>query len=161
MGHWPVVAARKKHETSFQHGLLSAGRPQPFATVALILLLLGLETTRPAYPMTSDIQQRALSGDINSQRELADCLSKGCQGKSPDRALACAWRIVIAASGASGLTAADIEARRLACGALSPPDQTAALAQAKSLFEKIHGRDLVVPADFFRGPTRRDPGGRP
>jgi hypothetical protein len=111
--------------------------------------------------MASDIQQRALSGNLDAQRELAECLDKGCQGNPPDRALACAWRIVIMASGSVGLTAADAQARRLACEALSPSEQSVALAQAKSLFAKIHGRELVVPADFLRGPTRQDPGDRP
>jgi hypothetical protein len=111
--------------------------------------------------MASDTQERALGGNLDAQRRLADCLTKGCEGKPPDRALACAWRIVIVASGVPGLTATDVEARRLSCEALSAGEQTAALAQAKSLFAKIHGRDLVVPADFFRGPARRSPGNQP
>lgn len=128
--------------------------------LALGTLFLGLETIHMAHPMASDIQQRALSGDLIAQRELADCLTKGCRGIAPDRVQACAWRIVITASGGPGLTAADAEARRRICTILSPSEQTAALAQAKSLFAGIHGRDLVVPADFFGGPARRNPGDR-
>ena len=160
MRHWLIVVQRT-HETLPRRSRLSGGRWGLFVATALAVFLFGFEATDLAYPMTSDIQQRAVGGDLNAQRELADCLSKGCGDQPSDPALACAWRIVIVASGASDLTAADVEARRLACGDLSPPEQAAALAQAKSLFANIHGRDLIVPADFFRGPTRIDPGGRP
>lgn len=118
-------------------------------------------TIRPGNAMTSDIQQRALGGDLTAQRDIADCLAKGCQGIPPDQALACAWRIVIVAGGNPGITADDVERRRVICAGLSPPQQAKALEQAKSLYKKIHDRDLVVPADFFGGPTRRNPGQRP
>ena len=72
----------------------------------------------------------------------------------PDRALACAWRIVIVAGGMPGIVAADVEQRRLTCEGLSSGDQARAAAQARSIFKQVHGQDLVLPADFFGGPAR-------
>ena len=71
------------------------------------------------------------------------------------RALACAWRTVVVAGGAPGITADDVEKRRLICQDLSPDEQATALNQAKSIFQQIYGRELILPADFFGGPTRR------
>jgi hypothetical protein len=117
-------------------------------------LAAALGNTQLKYSMASDIEQRALGGNLDAQRELADCLTKGCRGMQPDRALACAWRIVIVAGGTSGVTAADVEMRRLACEGLSSTEQSEAAAQARSIVKQIHGRGLVLPADFFGGPAR-------
>jgi hypothetical protein len=107
------------------------------------------------YAMASDIQQRALAGSLDAQRELADCLTKGsCPGIAANRALACAWRIAIVAGGNPGISAADVEARRLICENLSPPERTEATAQARTLVKQIYGRELALPADFFGGPAR-------
>jgi hypothetical protein len=157
--HWPF-GVRQPCKERFR-----PGRPSRWKLLLLAATAVGMlscvGTIRPGYAMTSDIQKRALGGDLGAQRDLVDCLTKGCQGIPPDRALACAWRIVMVAGGAAGLSAADVEGRRLICASLSPPEQAKALEQAKSLFKHIHGRDLVVPADFFGGPTRRNPGQRP
>ena len=110
--------------------------------------------TQLGYAMASDIQQRALGGNLDAQRELADCLTKGCQGVQPNRALACAWRIVIVAGGNPGVTAADVETRRLTCESLTSGEQSEATTQARSIFRQIHRRGLILPADFFGGPAR-------
>ena len=106
------------------------------------------------YAMASDLEQRAVGGNLEAQRELADCLTKGCTGVQANRALACAWRIVIVAGGMPGIAAADVEHRRLACGNLAPNERREAEAQARSLLKQVYGRDLVLPADFFEGPAR-------
>lgn len=101
----------------------------------------------------SDLQQKAATGDVPAQRKLADCNRTGCpELASPDPVLACAWRIVIVAGGGPQATPADTEARRRDCESLEPPQQAAAAREAKAIFSKVHGRELVLPADFFGGP---------
>lgn len=130
-------------------------------TLVLAAALLGMPyvapiSTKPGQTMAaSDLRQQALSGDLTAQRTLADCLATGCDGTPPSRALACAWRTVVVAGGAPGITADDVEKRRLICQDLSPGEQATALNQAKSIFQQIYGRELILPADFFGGPTRR------
>lgn len=121
---------------------------------ALGALAAATGNTQLGYAMASDIEQRALGGNLDAQRELADCLTKGCPGVQPNRALACAWRIVIVAGGTPGVAATDVENRRHACDGLSASERTEATAQARSIVKQIHGRELVLPADFFGGPAR-------
>ena len=111
-------------------------------------------TSQLEHTMTYGLEQRARSGNLEAQRELADCLTNGCHGAQPDQVLACAWRIVIVAGGIPGVTAADVENRRLACDNLVPGEQSQAAARARSIFQQLHGRELVLPADFFGGPAR-------
>ena len=103
--------------------------------------------------MASDLEQRALGGNLEAQRELADCLTKGWSRIAAYRALACAWRIVIVANGMPGI-AADVENRRLTCDNPSPDEQAQAAAQARSILKQAYGRNLIIPADFFGGPAR-------
>jgi hypothetical protein len=106
----------------------------------------------------SEIARNAMGGDIPAQRQLANCYLSGCPGlASPDPALACAWHIVIVASGDPQITAADIEARKLACGNLQTEQQRKATAEAKAIVAKLYSRELVLPADFFEGPRRAPP----
>ena len=125
--------------------------PNVVLVIAFSLSLAGLPME---YAMASDLQQRALAGNLDAQRELADCLTKGCPGIAANRALACAWRIAIVAGGTPGLSAADVEARRFICENLSPPERTEVTAQARTLVKQLYGRELVLPADFFGGPAR-------
>ena len=100
---------------------------------------------------TDSLQQHAFEGNLEAQRKLADCYFHGCRGIAPDAVLACAWRIIVGASGNQGLTSADIESRRQQCEKLSPLEQAAAATEAKTIFAKIYGRELVLPQDFFGG----------
>ena len=132
------------------------GKMLVLAAALLGMPYVGPIATKPGHTMAaSDLRQRALTGDLGAQRDLAECLAKGCDGTPPSRALACAWRTVVVAGGASGITADDVEKRRLICQDLSPDEQTTAQNQAKSIFQQIYGRELILPADFFGGPTRR------
>jgi len=121
---------------------------------SLGVLSISAGKSRLEHTMAYDLEQRARGGNLEAQRELADCLIKSCQGLPSNRALACAWRIVIVAGGMPGVTAADVDNRRLACDSLAPNEQSQAAAQAQSIFQQIHGRELVLPADFFGGPAR-------
>lgn len=125
-----------------------------WALVVVVGSLTALAGTQWGYAMAADLEQQALGGDLKAQRELADCLTKGCSGTAQNRALACAWRIVVVASGQPGIAAADIESRRLVCENLSPDEQKEATGQARSILKRVYGRELVLPADFFGGPAR-------
>lgn len=93
----------------------------------------------------------AMRGDIDAQRELARCYGAGCPDVAPDPVLACAWRIVVAASGHASLRPDDSDLRRAACEGLAPEQQRAAAGHARTLFQQIYGRELLLPADFFGG----------
>src|SRR5215510_667770 len=140
----------------FNKDLLKVRRPRTLLhrTVFLLVMILGalhtsLGNTQSGFAVTSDLQKRALSGNLEAQRELADCLTNGCPGIEANRALACAWRVVIVGGGMPGIGAADVERRRISCENLSPGERTEAETQARSLFKQVYGRDLVLPADFF------------
>lgn len=90
---------------------------------------------------------QALRGDYQAQRNVAYCLSTGCDGAVQVSAPhGCAWRIVIQASGSSKVDAADKMAFSTWCGKLDAIDRATAIEQAKGLFRKIYGRKL--PARF-------------
>ncbi len=102
--------------------------------------------------MSQFVLEQALSGNLQSQRRLAECYRLGCSSElAPNSVLACAWSIIVVASGAPGVVPDDTESRRRDCESLSPEDQAAATRQAKSLFQKIYGKELMLPADFFGG----------
>jgi len=99
--------------------------------------------------MVNSILKQAMAGDLVHQRELCERYRLG-----RDPASACAWRIVIVASGAAGVTPDDIEHRKRDCEGLAVAQQRAATARAKALFQEIYGRDLELPADLFGGNRR-------
>ena len=99
--------------------------------------------------MSDALQGRALAGDVEAQRQLAEGYRTGVRR---DPALACAWRIVIGASRHPAVTQQDVENRKRDCESLDPAQQRTAATEAKALFQRIHGRELVLPADFFGGP---------
>jgi hypothetical protein len=103
----------------------------------------------------SEIARNAMAGNIQAQRQLANCYLNGCPGlASPDPALACTWDIVIVAGGDPQVSADDVARRRLSCAALDSDQRIRATVEAKAIFFRIHGRELVLPADFFEGPRR-------
>ena len=106
------------------------------------------------------LELRARTGDAAAQRELAECYRHGCVGLSTDPVLACAWGIVLVASGHSQVTPADSDHRRRDCESLTPAQQATAAVQAKVLFESIYRRELLLPADFFGGNRRNNPAER-
>ncbi len=132
------------------------GKMLVLAAVLVGMPYVGQITTKPGHAMAaSDLRQRALSGDLAAQRDLAECLAKGCDGTPPSRALACAWRTVIVAGGSPEITAADVEMRRLIARTSHRTSRPRPGTRPRSIFQQIHGRELVLPADYFGGPTRR------
>ena len=101
------------------------------------------------------LEPRARTGDASAQRELAECYRRGCADISANPVLACAWGIVLVASGHPQVTPADSDHRRRDCESLTPAQQSAAAAQARVLFQNIYRRELLLPADFFGGNKRQ------
>lgn len=85
---------------------------------------------------TKDWSQ-AMRGRIESQRNVAFCLRDGCDGAvATNTVLACAWRMVIIASGSPKLD--DLDARNFesACHSLSETARIAADAQARQIVHR-------------------------
>lgn len=89
-------------------------------------------------------EERALSGDYQSQRNIAWCYVDGCTGVEPiDDVKACAWRLVIAAAMHPRSDASDGDNVRIDCDqALSPEDRAGAVETAGRLYAKIYGKTL-------------------
>jgi hypothetical protein len=83
----------------------------------------------------------AIAGKYQGQRNVAFCLSTGCdRAIQPDKILGCAWRMVIAKSGHAELDAADAaDAANLKvfCG----PDY---IAQADRRMAETQARSMVM-----------------
>lgn len=80
---------------------------------------------------------QAMRGRIESQRNVAFCLRDGCDGAvATNPVLACAWRMVIIASGSPKLD--DLDARNFesACHSLSETARIAADAQARQIVRR-------------------------
>ena len=89
----------------------------------------------------------ALVGDYQAQRNVAYCLKSGCDGAiRQEPVTACAWRIVILASGSFSVDASDEGNFNVDCGALSSSQQRRALTQAGTLYKAIYKKSL--PREF-------------
>jgi hypothetical protein len=85
----------------------------------------------------------ALKGKYAAQRNVAFCLSDGCDTAVKQNPIsACAWRIVILASGDSEIHDGDMMNFKSDCGRLGQPELATAIEQAKGLFKKIYKRNL-------------------
>lgn len=85
----------------------------------------------------------AYRGLYNAQRNLAFCLSDGCNGAViPDQSRSCAWRIVILASGHSDADATDIANLKYCLDRSSAIERTAAQTLAAKLFKTVTGRNI-------------------
>lgn len=102
------------------------------------------EPTREQVAAYRAEEAKAMTGDYQSQRNMAWCYVDGCTGVEPiDDAKACAWRLVIAASGHPKVDASDRDNVRIDCDqALAPEDRTAAARLAGRLFEKIYKKPM-------------------
>lgn len=87
---------------------------------------------------------KALKGDYQSQRNVAFCLSNGCDGAvTIDRLTSCTWRIVILASGSGKIVSTDILNYRQACEkSLSDLEFSTARAKAGRLFQEVYRKAL-------------------
>lgn len=83
----------------------------------------------------------ALRGDYQGQRNVAYCLSDGCDGAVMKKPItSCAWRIVIVGSGSPKVDQIDTNNLKNACGRLDETERQAAAAQAATLLAKIPRR---------------------
>lgn len=83
----------------------------------------------------------ALKGDYQSQRNVAFCLSTGCDGAvNQNRITGCAWRIVIMRSGSLKVDQSDSSNHDRCMERLSPAEILAASAQAETIFQQVYGR---------------------
>jgi len=84
----------------------------------------------------------ALKGDYQAQRNTAYCLYTGCRGYRTDKAAACAWRIVIIASGNPKVDPSDTSNLTLCERQLSPAEMSAASGAAHTLFRQVYKREM-------------------
>ncbi|WP_237153336.1 hypothetical protein [Oryzibacter oryziterrae] len=92
----------------------------------------------------ADQWPKALGGDYQSQRNIAFCLSDGCyDAMQVDKVAACAWRMVIVASGDPSVERGDLDNYVSACRmGLSTDEQQAARTTAERMFILIYARRL-------------------
>lgn len=87
--------------------------------------------------------RKAWKGDYQGQRNVAFCLSDGCEGLLlPNRSLACAWRIIIIGSGTPRVDSTDIANLKQDCGHLDAAQRSAAQAQASAIFRAVYKREF-------------------
>lgn len=80
----------------------------------------------------------AYKGDYQSQRNVAYCLSTGCDGAILTKPIkGCAWRIVIVGSGSVDVDQSDTINLEMECGRLSAVEREAAAAQAARILTTI------------------------
>lgn len=83
---------------------------------------------------------QAYRGDHTGQRNVAYCLSTGCQGAVVQNLiLGCAWRLLIMTSGSPEINDSDTRDLRMGCGQLAADELEAAKAQAMRLQRKVRG----------------------
>jgi hypothetical protein len=100
-----------------------------------------LQTFRKDYP-------KALKKDYQAQRNVAFCLSTGCDGavyKNPIQG--CAWRMIILGSGKKQVDESDTGSYGIYCKRLDKDAFKAARIRADNLFYQIYGRPL--PAEIY------------
>lgn len=91
--------------------------------------------------------KKAHRGDYQAQRNVAFCLSRGCDGAvGIDPVQACAWRILIMASNGP-VDGGDAANLRNECGSLPAAWKIDATNLAKNLFKKIYKRGLKFSLD--------------
>jgi hypothetical protein len=80
----------------------------------------------------------AYRGVYQAERNLAYCLSTGCDGAvQPNPILGCAWRIVITSSGSPKVDQTDTDNLETECGRLSSVERDAAQSQATQLSKHV------------------------
>lgn len=92
----------------------------------------------------------AISGDYAAQRNVAFCLTSGCDGAIlVDRVEGCAWRMVI--QGSEGRKEpTERQSFVGACGSLPNSERRSALSRAEDMFSAIYGKDLPLDRLFTK-----------
>lgn len=84
------------------------------------------------------LEKKALSGDYQSQRNLAYYLTTGEEGVKADPVMACAWRIVILKSNHQQADASDTGNKQFDCDRkLTPAQLRQAESQAAALMKRV------------------------
>ena len=119
---------------------------------AIVLAPLLCGASAVAQETLEGLRARAYQGDPDAQRNLASCLGEDASEcptqPEPNAIEACAWRMIIVASGHAKVSDADVDAYQTDCGfqTLSRLEQLGALALAERLFVEIYKRDMpMVP----------------
>jgi len=81
----------------------------------------------------AELEKKALAGDYQAQRNLAYSLETGEGGAPYEPVKACAWRVVIVASGSSKVNDSDRANLQAACGKIGEEDRRAAEQLAAGL----------------------------
>ncbi|MBX8802504.1 hypothetical protein HBA92_17320 [Ochrobactrum sp. MR28] len=85
----------------------------------------------------------AYKKDITGQRNMGSCLRSGCDGGvQKNLPLACAWRIIVLASGNPDISDTDAKYLKICLGELDALGIATTKAQAASLFRTIYKREI-------------------
>ena len=116
-------------------------------TIVIAAILAALVPAASAQEALETYRRKAMAQDFEAQRETASCLRTGtCVGSPVPNAIeACAWRMVILASGHGSVDASDTANYQEDCRSLgSDQERAVALAKAEELFRDIYKRELPV-----------------
>jgi hypothetical protein len=93
--------------------------------------------------------KKAYEGDYQGQRNLAYCLTTGCDGAlQPNTILGFAWRIVIVLSGSPKVESGDVQHYDDGAKNLNVAGLQAGCAQAEKLFETVYQKPIPHRCDF-------------
>lgn len=88
--------------------------------------------------------QKAMRGDYQAQRNVAFAIGgREFDNKTafrPNKITACAWRLVIIASGSPEVWSGDTDNVKIDCGKLDDVERAASQGQSAALITKIYGR---------------------
>lgn len=128
----------------------AARASEPERHLKLCLAADGKAACEKARAAFANAYRRALRGDYQARRNVAYMLKRGhADVVLPSPVSACAWRLLIVASGSPSVDAGDTGNVRVDCGSLSEADSAAARVEARALAARIAA-----------GSSRRATGGR-
>lgn len=85
----------------------------------------------------------AWRGDYQAQRNVAFCLTNGCDGAVQiNKTAGCAWRVVILSAAHDTAGDGDVDNLNSSCGSLDLAGRSAADMKARDIFRRIYGRAM-------------------
>lgn len=102
-------------------------------------LCVGQDETLCRYEQLKAVRgwRAAYQGDYAAQRNVAFCLSTGCDGLQSDRVQGCAWRMVIIEAADPKVGGTDVSNMEVECRQLSEAGRSAAALQAARIATTI------------------------
>lgn len=101
------------------------------------------EFCQSSYDTIADDLSNAFKGDYWGQRNVAYCLSNGCDDATViNWEYGCAWRMVIATAGHAEFDEGDKLNLLSECGRMNETSRFRSAVQASILFNKIYGRSM-------------------